>query len=311
MNKGDKVKLSKTTETGVILNILRGDQVEVALDGWNSPQIFSKNELRIIEKPADIQVVATKKLDNDYEKGIFLAFVPLKLPMGEILDLYVINNTEWDLPFNITIDKTRSKIGLMAGLLKSGSYQKHKENLKIDQFDDWKTMTFSAIYHKEESFEAKAMLYVQKKFQASTFFQNKRKAPFLDQEAYLYSIEEKPMILNALEIREKMMDQNTISSKSISENIADEIDLHIEKLSKTYWRLSNAEIFALQLKIFEENLEKAIANGMDEIVFIHGIGEGKLEAAIHQKLKSHKNVALYFQASQQKYGTGATMVKIK
>lgn len=311
MNKGDRVKLSKTTETGSITNILRGDLVEVALDGWNSTQVFSKNELKIIEKPVDITQIAPKKLENDYEKGVFLAFVPQKLPTGECLELFAINNTEWELPFSLTIDKTRSKIGLMAGFLKSGSYQKYDEKLKMENFDEWKSMTFSAIYHKDDAFEAKAMLYVQKKFQANTFFQSKKKAPFVDQKAYLFSLEEKIITIDANEIREKMMETNTVSTKKFSENIAQEIDLHIENLTKTYWRLSNAEIFALQLKTFEENLEKAIASGMDEIVFIHGIGEGKLEAAIHEKLKTHKNVSLYTNASEQKYGAGATLVRIK
>ena len=73
MNIGDKVKLSNTKETGIIINFLRGDQVEVELDGWNSKQIFSKNELRLLEQPTENKEVAKPKPKNNFEKGVFLA----------------------------------------------------------------------------------------------------------------------------------------------------------------------------------------------------------------------------------------------
>lgn len=311
MNIGDKVKLSNTKETGIIINFLRGDQVEVELDGWNSKQVFSKNELRLVEQPAENKEIAKPKPKNNFEKGVFLAFIPQKLLTGESLELYAINNTDWDLPFSLTVDKTRTKSGLMAGFLKAGSFQKHIEKLKIEHFEDWKSMTFSAIYHSESVFEPKAMLYTQKKFQASTFFQNKAKVPFLETEGYLFQIDEKPFEINAKEIQEKMLGE---SPKIVSETIvkpAAEFDLHIEKLSNNFKQLGNAEIFAMQIDAFEKHLDKAIATGLEEIIFIHGIGDWKLKKAIHEILEFHKNVSDFEMANEQKYGTGATFVRIK
>jgi DNA-nicking Smr family endonuclease len=311
MNIGDKVTLNKTTETGTITQLLRGDLVEVELEGWNSRQTFSKNELKLLNKTAENEAIAPRKEVNKYEKGVFLAFAPIKLPTGEFLEFYAINNSEWDLPFSITIDKTRSKTGLMAGFLKAGSFQKYHDKLSMVNFEDWKSMTFSALHYFEANFEPKPQLYVQKKFQAATFFQNKKIAPFLEKETYLFQIDEKPIEINAKEIQEKMIEGPT---KPVFEAIAKpeaELDLHIENLNKNYKQLGNAEIFATQIDVFEKHLQKAVIAGLHEAVYIHGIGDGKLKKAIHDILEFHPNVRDFGAANAQKYGEGATFVRIK
>jgi hypothetical protein len=311
MNIGDKVKLHKTTETGTITQLLRGDMVEVELDGWNSRQSFSKNELKIIGQQLGIEPVVTIRPVNKYEKGVFVGFSPIKLPTGEFLELYAINNTEWDLPFSITIDKTRSKTGLMAGFLKAGSFQKYHHKLSIANFDDWKTMTFSGLYYSETNFDPKAMLYVQKKFQAATFFQNKRIIPFVEKEGYLFQMDEKAIEINAKEIQEKMVESNSKLSMESNQKPEEVVDLHIEKINVNFKQLGNMEIFANQIDTFEKYLDKAIAAGMHEVVYIHGIGDGKLKKAIHDTLEFHNNVRDFGPANEQKYGQGATFVRIK
>jgi hypothetical protein len=169
MNIGDKVKLTNTTETGVIVNILKNNQLEVELDGWNSKQTFSKDELKLISKPIENDVFTPKIKENAFEKGIFLAFVPQKLAAGESLAFYVINNSIWDIPFAITIDKSNKSTGIMAGFLKSGTFQRATNDLLIANFDEWKTLTFSAIQYCETLFETQLPISKQKKFQAHFF----------------------------------------------------------------------------------------------------------------------------------------------
>ncbi len=311
MNIGDKVKLSNTKETGIITAILRGDQVEVELDGWNSKQVFSKNELRLIDQPVENKEVVRSKPINNFEKGLFLGFIPQKYLQEEYLEFYIINNTEWDMPFSLCFDKTRTKVGFMAGFLKSGAIQKHSEKLKFDHFEDWKSLSISAIYHRDGIFEPKSPLYVLKKFQAGTFFQNKSKVPILDLEGYFFQIDQKPIEINAKEIQEKMQDD--FVEKSIETTIKpNEIcDLHIEELVKNYKQLGTAEIFAMQIDAFEKHLDKAIAAGLNEVIFIHGVGDWKLKKAIHETLEFHKNISEFGLANEQKYGLGASFAKIK
>ena len=70
-------------------------------------------------------------------------------------------------------------------------------------------------------------------------------------------------------------------------------------------------MIAIQLKTFEQQLEKAIASGMDEITFIHGVGNGVLRTELHRRMSKHKNVKFYEDAQKEKFGYGATKVKIK
>jgi dsDNA-specific endonuclease/ATPase MutS2 len=90
-----------------------------------------------------------------------------------------------------------------------------------------------------------------------------------------------------------------------------EIDLHIEKISKNFTSLDNAEILQLQLKTFEHNLESAIATGMEEIIFIHGVGNGILKNQIHKLLSSNKNIKFFKDAQKEKFGYGATLVRLR
>jgi dsDNA-specific endonuclease/ATPase MutS2 len=50
---------------------------------------------------------------------------------------------------------------------------------------------------------------------------------------------------------------------------------------------------------------------MDEIIFIHGVGNGVLRNAIHKRLSGNKNVQYFEDAQKEKFGYGATKVRIK
>ena len=85
------------------------------------------------------------------------------------------------------------------------------------------------------------------------------------------------------------------------------VDLHIECLMGDYSNLNNAEKILVQIEAFESDLSAAIAGGMFEITFIHGIGTGVLRKEIHQRLKHNKHIKSYADAQ---YDRGATIVKI-
>jgi dsDNA-specific endonuclease/ATPase MutS2 len=50
---------------------------------------------------------------------------------------------------------------------------------------------------------------------------------------------------------------------------------------------------------------------MDEIVFIHGVGNGILRMEIHKRLGKHAYVQFFKDAMKEKFGYGATLVKLK
>jgi hypothetical protein len=89
-----------------------------------------------------------------------------------------------------------------------------------------------------------------------------------------------------------------------------EIDLHIEELHPQPDGLSNSEKMRIQLEVFEKNLNQAIAAGMDQITFVHGIGNGVLRKEIHKRLSQLENISYFQDTQKDQWGYGATLVKI-
>lgn len=88
-----------------------------------------------------------------------------------------------------------------------------------------------------------------------------------------------------------------------------EVDLHIEELTSSTRNMSDYEMLNLQLHTARGQLEFAIRNHIQRIVFIHGIGKGVLRAELETLLRRYEQVDFY-DADFQKYGRGATEVYI-
>ena len=86
-----------------------------------------------------------------------------------------------------------------------------------------------------------------------------------------------------------------------------EIDLHADKLTKDFKRMSSFDILSLQLDTAKRQIEFAISKRISKIIFIHGVGEGVLKLELHYLLKRFENLKFY-DANFQEYGKGATEV---
>ena len=67
----------------------------------------------------------------------------------------------------------------------------------------------------------------------------------------------------------------------------------------------------LQIETFQDHLDRALAANMHEIVFIHGVGSGMLRKEIHKLLSRNKDIKFYEEAQKEKFGYGATRVRLK
>ena len=108
----------------------------------------------------------------------------------------------------------------------------------------------------------------------------------------------------------------TPEKKSIPHNnpaffVEKEIDLHAQHLLDSFKGMSNYEILQVQLKHFQKNLDEAITNRYYKIVFIHGVGNGRLKQELIAILKSYHSEVSYQDGDYKKYGFGATEVIIK
>ena len=135
----------------------------------------------------------------------------------------------------------------------------------------------------------------------------------ITEESLIYEIErtvteneEKYIILK----KKKESKPKRIEEKIIKD--IEEVDLHIEQLVDNITNLSNGEILDIQMGRFHIALEGAIRNKIKKIVFIHGIGNGKLKHEIRKTLDSSKYSHYKYQdASFKEYGYGATLVLLK
>jgi len=86
-----------------------------------------------------------------------------------------------------------------------------------------------------------------------------------------------------------------------------EVDLHIEELTSDFSHLDNSEMLNIQLAAIRKEMDAAILNNFKSIVFIHGIGNGKLKQEMLAELTNYSGIIIK-SGSYEKYGTGATEV---
>jgi hypothetical protein len=124
----------------------------------------------------------------------------------------------------------------------------------------------------------------------------------------LYETKQEQSVWSKLNFQNKVISKASL--KNTLEKQEKECDLHIEELIENYSGMSNSEMLDYQLFIFKKELEKAIDGKFKKIIFIHGIGNGRLKSEILKILKTYKKIE-FQDASYQKYGFGATEVLIK
>jgi dsDNA-specific endonuclease/ATPase MutS2 len=316
MNIGDRVRLLRGNEEGTITRISSGGRIEIEIeDGFRIPAM--KNEVVVINveerqyfgdgKVAAPKVISSFKPSFPTEEGLFLAYLPLN---DKDHSVYFINNMDKEFAYSISEIFGENAHTLAAGLSESRSHIKLDEK-PIAKFEEWPILhlQFIPIQRKieknEPAFEKKV------KFKASTFFKSKAKIPLLGKDGYLFKINHQEKTLDVKQLNKELNDKE--KSDTLKEQFQrpdKEIDLHIEKLTADYALMSNSEMLKLQMETFEKNLNYAMATGMDEISFIHGIGNGVLKKEIHKYLSQLDNIKYFQDTQKSRFGYGATLVRI-
>jgi hypothetical protein len=87
-----------------------------------------------------------------------------------------------------------------------------------------------------------------------------------------------------------------------------EVDLHI---SGSYSGTGGLTTIELQLMRFRNELDRAIRDGKKEIIFIHGVGSGKLRNQLRRIVSENYTSCTFQDAPFNRYGVdGATLVTI-
>ncbi len=328
MNIGDKVRLVHGREEGIIYAFLPGNVIEVEIeDGFRIPVLrselvtISPVESQRLNRTPEGQSIAPQRERIAprqavfAEKGIYIAFVSVN---DRAVTLHIINNSDWTLPFTATTQQENIHTGLAAGLLKPRTSQKLTE-LQMKDFESWPVFSFNLLHFREGNFDAILPFQKKIKCRAQSFYKSKGPAPVLGKDAFVFQLDEEnvkkeEVITNKTDIQEQLRTSlmgGGTAPKIELEKPEGVVDLHIEKLVEEFSRLSKEDILKTQLTKFEASLEQAIGNGMEEITFIHGAGSGVLRDELHRRLSKNQHVQYFKDAQKEKFGYGATLVKIK
>jgi hypothetical protein len=313
MRPGDKVRFLHSKGEGIIRKIIDQKTFEVEIEeGFLIPVL--KSEIVIVHseestESSSRQDAVSSSIESANE-GFYFAFIPFN---DKLSSIHLINESSSEVLYTLGEESRGSYKAISSGILKQRGTLKITD-VSLADFDKWPDYIVQALYFKPGISKLREPLLKRLNFKANTFFKSKQTAPLLNKDGYVFRIdaELENIVADPKKIMEEMFNKNPepLNVKTLTKP-AKEVDLHIENLVTDFSKMTNAEMMELQLKTFERTLDNAIAMGMEEIIFIHGVGNGVLRQSIHKALSQNKNIQFYQDAQKGKFGYGATMVKIK
>ncbi|TGE18292.1 Smr/MutS family protein [Hymenobacter elongatus] len=263
------------------------------------------------------------------QKGLYLA---LTHQSPELLSLHVINHTDRDVLFTYGEELAGKYRALAAEKLSAKSVSQPLGHWHLKDFDKWPASVVQLLPHLLNDTTAYELLIKRVQFRANSFYTSRQaNVPVLQREAYLFQLDEKPaapIVIAPEKLAETLQQQLTGNAPAKPAAVAPvpepakilvapshEVDLHLEALHPEAATeeppLSNTAILKLQLEAFEDTLSRALATNMHEIVFIHGSGNGTLRKELHKLLSRNKDIKFFEDAQKEKFGYGATLVRLK
>lgn len=317
MNIGDKVRLLHGTEEGIIRRIIDNRTVEIEIeDGFLIP-VLSKEIVLISsdENPeptskdiyTPIEIKDSNNEEDKHQEGIFLGITTKQ----NISSGWVINNTKDIILFAVYEKNVDGVVGLSHGVLNDYTYAK---------ITDWKlgvphglpTIIIDLIKFKSR-IEDHNEPYTRKIDLRSYSSGQETRLPMLGSSGILIALNDQMTLPDPEVLKEALFTgepevrrKDLIKKKSIQE-----VDLHIEVLVDDSQLLDSEDILNIQLSEFNTCLENAVINGADQIIFIHGVGNGILRNKIHKKLSQYPHTKYFEDARKEKFGYGATKVHLK
>lgn len=340
---GDRVRFLNDVGGGIVTAYLDDKMVEVKTDdGFELPILAtellpdlstgygindddSDTEEHVTNQSHRIEdEVAIKTEDYRHAKfkgEAFLAITPdnEKLLHVSDLKLYIINDSNYSLYY--TISQTE---GSVYELIKTGQLEPDTK-MAIKQYGQSsiskiKTFRLQAFFIKSGLYDPQPALDVKNSIEGISFYKAAAFSTndYFNNNALVFKEEELNMeeVVKNLSENDLLKIKQTKDPKPVKVQVKttsdiEEIDLHIEEIVDNHSSMSNGEIVDIQLSRFETALNTALNSKTKRIVFIHGVGNGKLKHDLRNKLDRKYPQLKYQDASFKEYGFGATMVTVR
>ncbi|KAA3438382.1 Smr/MutS family protein [Rufibacter hautae] len=319
MNIGDRVRLMHGKEQGVITRFLDNNLVEVAIDNDFTIPVMRREV--VVIAPEEDQMFRNAPAPEPPKKkeapvvpftavaGIYVALVH---QTPELLAVHIVNNSEFDLLFTYG-EETEKGYRAQNNDKLPPKKTKPVAHLHLNDFERWPDLVVQYLQHKTGANTLLEPVTRKLKFKASSFYKSKKTAPVLQKEGYVFQLDSKPALINPDQIQEQLIESAAGQENNKVAVPNHEVDLHIEKLlpNQDPKQMSNSEILRHQISVFQDNLDRALAANMHEIIFIHGTGNGVLKKEIQKVLSRNPHIKFYEDARKEKFGYGATRVQLK
>lgn len=333
---GDEILVLLSNEEGRIIEIMDDKMVMIEVRGVKFPAYMDQIDFpyfkRFTEKKLFPQKAAPQKIyldqipkekvqknDSKEEEGVWLNIIP-KFSLDDFNDevvdnlkIYLSNRNR--VSYHFIYDQSfggTSNFSIESTIAPFTDFYIH--DISFAEVND--SPSFSVDFsltepHKKKAdhFEANVKIKPKQFFQKIEIFKEDDKAniSYLLFETYPDKEEDNHVAIDILRIAGyKVYDASKI--KQNIQKARSVIDLHIEKIMDSHSHLSNAEILHFQLQEFEKWFELAKLNQLPSMIFIHGVGKGKLKQEIHDLLKVKSNVKSFINQYSDFYGYGATEV---
>lgn len=263
-----------------------------------------------------------------YSQGIFIALLPQRNLESEIvaLSIKLINQTSFSAKYECYFETEKREEKYLANTLNKGGVVQ-LEGIKFSELNDNPTLEIKVTVNKEEviklfKFKPKHVAnkseFVQLLQEEAFLFHVWKENSFNDEEETEEEVEEEetkpePLIIDTALLKEIMMGgKKPTATKIIHETTeSNKIDLHVEAIDPSLEKLPAAEILTIQMNLFKQTLERAIASGHHSLVAIHGVGDGILRKQIIYYCNHHPRVKECTEPLVNKYGAGATEIHFK
>ncbi len=337
---GQRVRMVRTENFGVVTALLDNGLVEVRLDAGKGhlslpSEILEAVQERVIQQapPAaatPMEVGADAGAGTEAEEqgeGVRLAFDPqLDNEANPVAyETYLLNGSKYKIIYELKMKTHGDRRWAKSGQLEPGA-KKRLEAIEYRWLNEKLSCELDVRTVKAGGTGPRHFKKVNLK--AAQFFQTLQDVPELYRDAHLYvvfpkldntrtapaaaprSTSLKALTAEAIRARPKKDSSKRKVTLDLAEKLEFEetIDLHLHKLVEDPDKVAKHERLQLQLKAFDEYIDKALRLGVDSVFIIHGVGSGALKRAIHSRLHRTKYIRKFTNEYHPKYGYGATEV---
>lgn len=320
---GNKVRFLNEKGEGIVTRLKDKHTAFVEIDGFEIP--YSISQLVLIDTEIIFSEADKQSHEVSHESVFFVVEPDHELPLLQNeLGFYLLNSSAFSILYTYSIRDGNLYQTTKQGEL--GPFQKillkkiQKHQLKEFAWHKIEMLFFkkqhyssqipvAEIIHLSENILNPSQFIPHHDFKfpvwAYTLKDNFTEAKKLTQTLTDYDVERLRMLKEL-----KRQEKTSVPHKNPAYLVDKEVDLHIENLVDSYKGMTNHDMLQLQLRHFQTHLEEAINNRYHKIVFIHGVGNGRLKQEILNILAGYTREVRYYDAEYKKYGLGATEVLI-